>query len=355
MKRSLLTILILMLACLFLAGCGGSKKAEDASAGYSELISKKKEELEESGKREEEAEAADPDEEEPEEDVPEDDGKDEGEDSLLDVLAGETGIDDEPVLFYEDDFDGDGLEEAFALVGEENDDYDGMRVAEGSVYFVTKDGAAELFGPAAIAVYDVPRTMVMGDVTYVLFDQVFTTALVTHVWSVSGGDAVEAPFSAKGEVLTDTPGEEGRFAIMDDEYDCMYDQASDSWMGHSWKNYYFFYNSEDGEVQEYAGTEIDRENVIYLCGRDLVGDLVPKGARVDSLFCRGNGMIVINYAQTEDGCVNYSHIIYDFSDETFVDDFGMKCGEEPQGGICKEALCPEIANYPNVPNESDQF
>ena len=351
MKKALLRILIPAFVCALLAGCGMSgkkEKAEDASFAYADIISQKKQEMEENAGPEAEKEDDLPEESGAEDEETEDEAPDESIASLRDQFVQETG--EEPAEFVEDDFDGDGETEAFALIGEESDNYDGMRVVEGSVFYVTKSRNLKLLGPASIAVYDEPRTMTMGDTTYVLFDEVYTTALLTYVWSVENGKAVEAPFSALGEVLADTPDGEGRFRILDDEYDCMYDPASDSWMGHSWKNYYFFYNSETKEVEEYAGTEIDRDNVEFLCGRDLVGDLVPKGARVDSLFCRGNGMIVINFAETADGCVYYSHIIYDFTDETFVDDFGEACGEETQGGICREALCPQIANYPQVPN-----
>ena len=41
--------------------------------------------------------------------------------------------------------------------------------------------------------------------------------------------------------------------------------------------------------------------------------------------------------------------IYDFSKESLVDDIGEITGEEPLWGIYLEALCPEIANYPEVP------
>ena len=51
--------------------------------------------------------------------------------------------------------------------------------------------------------------------------------------------------------------------------------------------------------------------------------------------------------------MNYYHYIYDFALDCFVDDCGIETGEEPLAGICKEALCPDIANYPEVPNPDE--
>lgn len=261
---------------------------------------------------------------------------------------------DEIAAFLQDDFDGNGEEEAFAIVGEQTDDEE-MGGIEGTVWFVTKDGCVNLHGPAGMGLYAKPRTMVMGDKKYVLFDEIYATSLLTYVWTVSDGRAKETPFSALGELVIDPSDGEGRFRIMDSSYDCMYNPETDSWLGHTWKQYYFFYNDETGEVMEYAGTEIPEENVAFLCGKDLVEELVPRRDVVSSIFCRGNGLIVINYEHIADGCVMYYHYIYDFSEGHYVDDNGVETGMQPLDGICKEALCPKIASYPEVPGLNEQF
>ncbi len=275
---------------------------------------------------------------------------------LKDILIGETGAaDDEIAVFAEDDFDNDGAKEAFSLVGEVMEEYDDRKVIEGTVWFVNEDGCRKLHEPQGMGMFDEVLYMTFGDTTYVMFDEMYATALVTYVWTVSDGEAAEAPFSALGEVITDTSDGEDQFRIMDSSYDGMFNPETSSYMGHTWKHYYFFYNDQDDKVYEYGGTEINRENVVFLCGRDLVGELIPERDQITGIFCRGNGLIVINYEHIADGCAMNYHYIYDFTKGYFVDDMGLETGEEPLDGICKEALCPEIANYPSVPGPDDQF
>ncbi len=268
---------------------------------------------------------------------------------LKKMLLEESGAKESQIAaFIQDDLDGDGEEEAFAVIGEEVDDYGDQKIIDGTVWFAGAGGCEPLHGPAGMGLYDRIRTMKMGDNEYVLFDEVYATSLLTYAWSVSGGEAVEAPFSTLGEVLTDTGDGPDRFRIMDSSYDGMYDPDIDSWMGHTWKHYYFFAD-ENGDVREYAGTETVRENVIYLSGADVVGDKLPAGDKMTSLFCRGNGLIVMNYEHTEDGYVTRRHVIYDLTEGHYVDDAGEPNDGQPLDGLCKEALCPEIASYPELP------
>ena len=351
-KKAIALILVCILTCsVILTGCG-KKSSDDRFDKLRDRVAAAKEnaeEPEESAKPErEEPETADP---ERADSAAEEDG-DEESDDLKTVLMRKSGATEDQVVVYEQqDFDGDGKEEAFALIGEVEDDPELMKTVVGDVWFISSDEREQLLHEGVgMGFNEGIRTMTMGPRTYALFDEVYATAILTYVWYVDGGKAVEAPFSAAGEVLTEVPEGEGRFRIMDDSYDAMYDPESDSWMGHTWKHYYFFYFPDIDEVNEYAGAYITQQTVPFLCGRDLVKELVPKGAKMDSLYCRGNGQIIINYELAEGGLVNYYHHIYDFLNGYFVDDVGEETGEEPLAGICKEALCPEIASYPEVPN-----
>ena len=121
-------------------------------------------------------------------------------------------------------------------------------------------------------------------------------------------------------------------------------------IGHTWKKYYYFYDSEDGQIYEYGGTGIDAATVEFWTGRDLVSELVPDGDTIDSVFMRGNGILVINYEHMdEDGSINYFHYNYDTRRGYFINDLGMETEEEPMEGSCAYALIPELASYPEVP------
>ena len=107
-------------------------------------------------------------------------------------------------------------------------------------------------------------------------------------------------------------------------------------------------------MNEYAGTTIDAETVEFLCGRDLLAEIMSAEDKIDGIFCRGNGQIVINYEYAEAGTTNFEHYIYDFSDECYLDDYGQKLDEPcPQAGICAHSVCPAIASYPEVPGPDD--
>ncbi len=345
-KKTEIGMILCLMACILLSGCG--KNEEDK---MTDLLKDKVEAAKEKEEKNKAIEIEEEDETEPEEEEEEAKPAD-----LKDILISEIGDESLIQSFEKKDFDGDGTEEAFAVTGEVMDDFDGTKVIEGKIWFVSEDGCEVLHPTEGMGVYDSPRFMTMGRTEYILFDEMYATALVTYVFRVVDGEAEEMPFSALGEVVTDTPDGEGRFRILHDSYDVMFNPETESWLGHTWKYYYFFHNSETDRVEEFGGTEINEETVEYLCGKDLVQELIPEMDILDEIFCRGNGLIVINFEHAADGCANYRHYIYNFLDKHFVDDLGEETnGDEPLDGYCKDALCPEIANYPTVPGPQDAF
>ncbi len=361
MKRTKLFI-ISLISCLILAGCGGT---DDDLVGYDlsgldesayeaamQEMAQNEEDLKEEPSEDvdepsEEEDKSSEDEEKPaEEKLPEEEKAD-----LKTVLLKEAdATEDELVFFHKEDFDGDGEEEAFAIIGEVLDDFEDWDIAEGSVWFVGSEGCEKLHDSDGMGVSTSDRVMTLGDMKYVLFDDVYATGIQTFAWVVEDGEAVEAAFSGAGEVLPDEE-EEGQFEIMDSSYDSMYDTEAEGTMGHTWKHYYFYYDNEDGGVYEYGGTEIDQKKAAELCGIDIIGKFLPKGYQLDSIFLRGNGLVVVNYEYTEDEYIYYYHYIYDFINGCFIDDTGEETGNEPLEGVYREALCPDIASYPEAPGE----
>ena len=347
--RKKLSVYLLMILCIFsLFACSKGNdepKTED-------------EQVEDIDKEDDEEETKEPtkpvvkvekEESEPTKEVKPSEEVKEDEPSLKSYLIKIASVkEDEVVMFDQKDFDGDGSEEAFAIIGKIVEDYGEKKVASGSVWFIGKDGCKKIKETLGMGFFDKDRSMKMGDTEYILFDEVYVTALVTDAWYVSDGMPVEAAFSTKGEIVVDQ-NEKDRFAIVHDAYDAEYYPADDMWMGHTWKKYYFFYNSEDGKIYEYGGTDISDETAAYWCGIDIVDKYLPKGDQIDSLFCRGNCLVVLNYEHKEGDAIEYYHYIYDFSKESLVDDMREITGEEPLPGICLEALCPDIASHPEVP------
>ena len=73
--------------------------------------------------------------------------------------------------------------------------------------------------------------------------------------------------------------------------------------GHTWKNYYFFYDKKSGDFKEYVGKEISEDELEAACGFDLAAEIREAGYQVDVVFKRENGIINVNYSKTERGDV----------------------------------------------------
>lgn len=275
--------------------------------------------------------------------------------SLRDIFISETGCTDSDIVsFIQYDFDGDGTEEAFALVGDTTDGIAGEILVEGDLWFVSDLSCEELHENMGMGIRSEPHYMTLGDTDYIIFDDVFMSESYSYVYYVEDSEVQEFELSGLGAIWGDER-EDDLFSITDSTYDARYDAEMGFMIGHTWKKYYFFYDSENGNICEYGGTWIDAATVEFWTGRDLINELIPEGDTIDSVFMRGNGMIVINYEHTdEDGSIDYYHYIYDTLRMSFINDLGMETEEEPLEGTCLIALIPEMASYPEVPGPDGQ-
>jgi len=254
--------------------------------------------------------------------------------------------DDRILLFRQEDFDDDGINEAFALVmWDDAKEYDDEEAIEGDVWFVSPKECQKLLTSEGMGIGKTDRIFKFGNKRYELFDDTYATGSLTYAWYVDGGEVKDAPFSKIGTVITDVRDEDS-FAILDSSYDALYDPEVDGTMGHTWKQYYFFYDENNDKICEYGGKDIDRSTAKDLCGMDLVGDCLPSGDKLTSLFYKGNGLVAMNYEHEEEGYINYYHLLYDYKKRTFLNDFGEETGTEPLAGIYSKALCPDMAVYP---------
>ena len=266
---------------------------------------------------------------------------------LREKLIAEGNLkDDEIRLFHQEDFDDDGADEAFALVMRNNaKEFKDGQIVEGDVWFVSPNGCQKLRTSDGMGFGETEHILRLGNTKYELFDDVYATGRLTYAWYVADGKVKDAPFSKIGTVITDIDGKD-RFRIMDSNYDVEYDPEVDGTFGHTWKQYYFFYDETNDRICEYGGTDIEQSKAEYLCGIDIVGQCLPAGDKLSSLFYRSNGLVVMNYEHEEDGHIFYLHLIYDFINGAFIDDNGEETDGEPLEGTYAKALCPDMAVYP---------
>ncbi len=266
---------------------------------------------------------------------------------LREKLITEGNIkDDEIRLFRQEDFDNDGTDEAFALVMRNNaKEFDDGQIVEGDVWFVSMKECKKILESEGMGLDVTDRNFVLGNTKYELFDDVYATGSLTYAWYVAGSEVKDAPFSKIGTVITDAD-DKDHFRILDSNYDALYDPEVGGMLGHTWKQYYFFYDENSDRICEYGGTDVEQSEAEYLCGIDIVREYLPEGDKLNNLFYRGNGLMVMNYEHEEDGYIYNYHLIYDFIDAKFIDDNGEETGIEPLEGIYAKALCPDMAVYP---------
>ena len=272
---------------------------------------------------------------------------------LKKVLMENEGLADGDIhMFHQNDFDGDGKDEAFVLVGtvpEDDLDTGAGGLVEGSVWFVNDNGCTKLAESSGMGFSAEDRVMKLGEREYVLIDDVYATGYMTYVWSVSGDKAQEAEISKVGFVRTDLDGA-NRFRIQDSSYDCEYDAEIGEVLGHSWKDYYFYYDTDEGKICEYGGTDIDSKTADDMCGMPFADKLLQSGDKQTELFFRDNGLVVLDFERPDGDNISYCHYIYDTEKGCFIDDGGEETtDEEPLSGTYLKALCPDLATYPKAP------
>lgn len=270
---------------------------------------------------------------------------------LKESLLNEKGVtEDQLYFFHQDDFDSDGREEAFAIFADDVDDEFGdVTLVEGQVYFASENKCVKLLDSEGMGFVESARILKLGDTDYIIFDDVYATGRLSYAFEVSGGEPIEAPFSKLGYIEFN-PDDIGHFAIVDSTYDAMYDPDIGATIGHTWKNYYFYYDESDGKVHEYGCTEIDADTAKELCRRDIISELIPKGDKVESIYFRDVCQVIFNFSHEEDGYINYYHYIYNLARECLVDDASMETSDEPLEGTVLKAMCPDLATYPDDPS-----
>ncbi|MCD8130155.1 MAG: hypothetical protein LUE16_02570 [Lachnospiraceae bacterium] len=249
------------------------------------------------------------------------------EETLWEIL--ETYTDETVLTFIYDDFDGNGVYEAFAFCGEENED----QIYIGVLYFITENGVT--------ALRERDGYWTMGDVIYfedsriVSISEYFTTGSLGYYYRVNGEEVIELAVSGKAGTLYED--EKGRISMTDSRYDAFIDGT-----GRTWNVYYFYWDNDLKELMEYGGTLIsENEFLVYEGAEDILEAIKGDGYRITSIYLRKNGIININGSDGERN-VNVRVKYENGAVEVYPLENGYGYYEE---GIIYEAMLPEIATY----------
>lgn len=250
------------------------------------------------------------------------------------VLAKVEKPEESILLFDYDDYDGDGRFEAFAIVGEAFNSY-GELFYSGTLYFAGADGCIteldESFG-----IY----RMINGKMEfpsgrkylYFYTDLVFT-ANETELWTVRDGKPVNESELFHGyQVVYRGENERNEFEVWVDAYDMTcekggFSSGEDMWTGHTYKPYFWYYDSDADQIRKYGGKSISKEDFAKLSGTNIPEEIEAEGYTVGEIIRWDNDIVTINYHYEtlwEDGepsgFIHYDNVIWDNN----VKDFWQK-------------------------------
>lgn len=211
-------------------------------------------------------------------------------------------------LTYEMDYDGDGEKEAFVIIGRELLLEEDEKDIIGELWFVNsnkiavkvhQDGWEYQYGWKG-------KYLTIEGRTWILFNYIFGNPVVTDMYTVVKGEAVEVlPGGFK------TLDEQGQILVEQSAYDadCQWEEPGEFlWTGHTWKNYTYTY--VDGEFKEIRGREISRQELEQM-GVSLVyidSSIAPESLK--QYILRENGELDVNVAKIQSDWAGFSHGVF---------------------------------------------
>ncbi|MCQ2549706.1 MAG: hypothetical protein MJ134_06665 [Lachnospiraceae bacterium] len=248
------------------------------------------------------------------------------------------------------DFDGDGYEELFVFIGEEAEPE--YQTYQGALWYVaaqdycviedTKDKEWEL----------IDGTLSFGDRAYAYMNEFFVTDSLSYVWGVENGWVSEPSFSRKG-VITET--DDKGFIMTEGAYDGFASTDMENQgmlMGHTYKPYYFYFDTEEKAIREYGAAKVWEEELEFVMGEHFNEVSINMDSIIDVLY-RDNGILTINTVTPDMDGFSYDNINFDTKTGEFLDAYGTGIGtasDSNYGGTYCRCLCPEIATYPSDEN-----
>lgn len=260
-----------------------------------------------------------------------------GEEALLkDMLS--SAVNGEIVDFTCKDYDNDGKYEAFAVVGSRDEQWE--NTFTGAVWFVSENLSREMKGETRVS-YPVTFTAVPQTLYSVTADS-YGGGSFSYVYGVKDGQPYEEPIS--GQLMGLRQAEDGSFTAVEDTYDACTDGT-----GHTWKNYWFYW---DNGFHEYGAVLITEEQLMAAGGgKEALAQINAKKGQVTEILYRDNQIININYLTpwSRDGSDEY--INNNFMTLRYGDGTVTVLDVEDTRGVYAPALLPSVAVYPDF-NES---
>jgi len=252
----------------------------------------------------------------------------------------EAKITQQILAFEYDDFDGDGVFEAFAFVGTEPDEGNGHA---GEIWFVNARGAERIdedrpYGGTWYA--GLIEIYTFGRRKFVKVEDCYATGGLVNLWSVRGGEPYLESVSGVGSALEKL--DENNLLLYHSTLDAIYDYSNGTGLGRTIKPYWFYWDGE--RFREYGGMPItmaEEEKLRKLDGAAEILDSIQ--GLTHAGYYRGNGIINIVYGVPEDEFETNCYYI-----TLQLDDNKVTVVEEGSG-VYLYALVPHIAVQSELP------
>lgn len=196
------------------------------------------------------------------------------------------------------DFDGDGKNELIAEYGSRSENE--FWFASGGRAYKLEE---RLLRDYTMGGRSVPCIIRTAGNTYFMVQHYYAGTLggtrgSCDYYRIKNSSAVEIGGTTEQNLVPD--GDFGDLISDSMAYDCSFDNKLECAIGQSWKNYWFYFL--DGEIRQYYGREITREEFLKYEGAEKVLDeIAADGKEVDEILKRGNGTISLNLSQQFDG------------------------------------------------------
>ncbi|MGI6588592.1 MAG: hypothetical protein ACOX2N_07485 [Peptococcia bacterium] len=242
-------------------------------------------------------------------------------------------------VFY-DDFDGDGVKEAFVLTGELTNKQDECSWSEGKVWFVgqfyemVQDGLFTHFSFE-------PSIITLDDIKLLHVPKEYATGCHSFLFGV----VKEEPYTyfdyEKGYIYE----ENGSLLLNNDAYDAYYEADTGMFVGHTYKDYYLYCEKDDDNFKgfrEYGAVEISLEQFLKFKGaQDMLEQIkaINNNAEITNILYRENEVINLNYIIRDDLGYAQKNATVNYNDKEV---YNFIAGD----GKYEKAIIPEIASYP---------
>ena len=252
------------------------------------------------------------------------------------------------MAFYSADYDKDGSEEAFVLIGDSEEGMGGLNYFA-ELWFISEKECYRLEDTKPYSINNM--IMRFGNSELLILTEEYASHELVNIWGVQDGKPYKDAISGHGGDFEDF-----QYPNVISLAQSCYDAGEDRGMrlGHTYKKYYFYWDEEEACFREYGGVRITEEQLLHCDGaKDILDEIKEQGNQIDDIFYRDNKIIHINYSSGDSESRSFDNATLRLKENevyllTMAGVGDSLLDASNQFGIFSAAMIPEIAVYPDT-------